>query len=388
MNWSAPGSTGGSAVTGYVIRWSDDSSVGPWDDSVTVGNVLTATVPNPATLTNGTTYYFQVAAINAAGTGTYSTSSAGVTPLAPTPPGPTPPGPTPPTPTAPGAPTIGTAVAGDTQATVVWMAPASDGGAPVVAYRIQQSTDNGSTWTTVVSTTGSAATSRIVTGLTNGMAYRFRVAAINSVDVGAYSVASNSVTPTAAVPGAPTAVTAVAGDAEAIVGWVAPASTGGSPITGYRIEQQRGSGEWTVAIANTSSTTTNAVVTGLTNGDSYRFRVAAINASGTGANSEPSNAVTPEEPLGKTILIVGERAEVRGKPGIVVTGESTGFAEGSIFRPWFRFPGETSFTEGSANIAVASDGTFRWQRATGKKLTVYVQAGDGTRSNRVIIPAN
>ena len=390
LSWAAPLSNGGQSITGYKIESSTTppagpTSVGPRNGWVTeianTGSQATSVVvPN---LANGTTYYFRVSAINVGGTSDPSAPSAGITPTAPTPPGPNPPAPT-----APGAPTIGTAVAGDTQATVVWTPPASDGGAPVVAYRIQQSTDSGATWTTVVATTASTATSRVVTGLVNGTAYRFRVAAINSVDVGAYSAASNSVTPTAGVPGAPTSVTAVAGNAEAIVGWVAPTSTGGSAITGYRIEQQRGSGEWAVALANTGSTTTNAVVTGLTNGESYRFRVAAINSSGTGANSEPSNAVTPEEPLGKTILIVGERAEVRGKPGIVITGESTGFSAGSIFKPWFRFPGETSFTEGSANISVASDGTFRWQRQTGKKFYAYVQAGDGTRSNRVIIPAN
>ena len=306
----------------------------------------------------------------------------------PTPPGPTPPGPTPPTPTVPGAPTIGTAIAGDGQATVSWTAPSSTGGAAITGYRIEQSTNGGTSWTVAVANTASTSTSQVVTGLINDTPYQFRVAAINSVGTGPNSAATNSVTPTRSVPGAPTAVTAVAGNAEAIVGWVAPTSTGGSAITGYRIEQQRGSGEWAVAIANTGSTTTNAVVTGLTNGESYRFRVAAINTSGTGANSEPSNAVTPEAPLGKSILIVGERAEVRGKPGIVITGESTGFSAGSIFKPWYRFPGQTGFTQGNANITVASDGTFRWQRQTGKKFYAYVQAGDGTRSNRVVIPAN
>ena len=300
----------------------------------------------------------------------------------------TPPPPPPPTPTAPTAPTIGTPIAGDGQVTVNWTAPSSTGGAAITGYRIEQSTDGGVTWSVAVATTGSTATSQVVTGLINGTAYQFRVAAINSVGTGANSAASISVTPSRSVPGAPTNVTAVAGNAEAIVGWVAPSSTGGSAIVGYRIEQQRGSGEWTVAIANTGVTTTNAVITGLTNGESYRFRVAAINASGAGANSEPSNAVTPEAPLGKTILIVGERGTVRGKPGIIVTGESTGFAEGDIFKPWYRFPGQTSYTEGNSNLRVDATGEFRWQRQTGKKFYAYVQAGDGTRSNRVIIPAN
>jgi hypothetical protein len=180
----------------------------------------------------------------------------------------------------------------------------------------------------------------------------------------------------------------VPGNAEAIVGWVAPAVTGGSAITGYRIEQRLNDGDWIVVIADTGATTTNAVVVGLTNGETYRFRVAAINDVGVGANSEPSNEVSPEVPAAVSILIVGERAQVRGRSGIVVTGESTGFAEGTIFRPWFRFPGQTSYTQGNATLRVDAAGEFRWQRQTGKKVYVYVRAGDGTRSNRVIIPAN
>jgi hypothetical protein len=61
-------------------------------------------------------------------------------------------------------------------------------------YVIQYSGDSGSTWTTF-SDTVSTGTSVTVTGLTNGTAYVFRVAAVNLVATGSYSANSNSVTP-------------------------------------------------------------------------------------------------------------------------------------------------------------------------------------------------
>ena len=61
-------------------------------------------------------------------------------------------------------------------------------------YAIQYSSDSGSTWTTF-SDTVSTGTSVTVTGLTNGTAYVFRVAAVNLVATGSYSTNSNSVTP-------------------------------------------------------------------------------------------------------------------------------------------------------------------------------------------------
>lgn len=87
----------------------------------------------------------------------------------------------------PGAPTIGTATAGDTQASVTFSAPASNGGAAITGYTVTSSPTG---------ITGTGAGSPItVTSLTNGVAYTFTVTATNSAGAGPASAASNSVTP-------------------------------------------------------------------------------------------------------------------------------------------------------------------------------------------------
>jgi hypothetical protein len=95
------------------------------------------------------------------------------------------------------------------------------------------------------------------------------------------------------VPGAPTGVTATAGNGSAAVSWIAPADTGGSAITSYTVTPFIGSTAQTPVTVSGSPPATTATVTGLTNGSSYTFTVSATNSSGTGPTSAPSNAVTP-----------------------------------------------------------------------------------------------
>lgn len=92
--------------------------------------------------------------------------------------------------TAPDAPTIGTATAGDAQATVTFTAPVSDGGSAITGYAAT-STPGGLTGTS----TGSAATPIVVTGLTNGTSYTFKVTATNAIGTSTASAASNAVIP-------------------------------------------------------------------------------------------------------------------------------------------------------------------------------------------------
>ena len=97
---------------------------------------------------------------------------------------------------------------------------------------------------------------------------------------------------TATMPGAPTGVSASAGDGSAAVAWTAP-SNGGSAITSYTITPSVGTTAQTPTTITGSPPATSATITGLSNGTTYTFTVTATNAIGSGAPSAASNAVTP-----------------------------------------------------------------------------------------------
>ena len=90
------------------------------------------------------------------------------------------------------------------------------------------------------------------------------------------------------LPGTPRSVNAQARDGKANLEWVAPPEVPSKPVTSYEY-QQEGTEVWT----STGGTATTKEVAGLANGESYTFRVRAVNAAGKGAASAPSNVVTP-----------------------------------------------------------------------------------------------
>jgi hypothetical protein len=180
-------------------------------------------------------------------------------------------------PGSPSAPLSVSAVAGNAQAVVSFSPPTT--GSPFTSYAVTSSPDG-----IVVTGTSSPIT---VTGLTNGTPYTFTVTATNAVGAGTASAPSAPVTPVAGIlPGAPTGVSASAGNAQATVTFTPPASSGSSPITSYIVTSSPGG-----LTATGASSPIN--ITGLTNGTSYTFTVAAISAVGTGPASTPSSAVTP-----------------------------------------------------------------------------------------------
>ncbi len=99
----------------------------------------------------------------------------------------------------PAAPTSVTAAAGNAQVSLSWTAPTVLAQTPITDYAVQFKAASATEWTTFTDGT-STATSATVTGLTNGTAYVFRVAAVNGAGTGAYSSASSSVTPISGDP--------------------------------------------------------------------------------------------------------------------------------------------------------------------------------------------
>jgi uncharacterized repeat protein (TIGR01451 family) len=102
--------------------------------------------------------------------------------------------------------------------------------------------------------------------------------------------------PAPATPGAPTSVSAIAGDAQASLSWT-PAQDG-QPVTSYIVHTLASGGatipDATIAAApGTTSVPTSTVIGGLTNGVSYQFEVMAGNAQGDSVWSTVSSAVTP-----------------------------------------------------------------------------------------------
>jgi hypothetical protein len=179
-------------------------------------------------------------------------------------------------------------------------------------------------------------------------------------------------------PSAPLSVIGGAGDGSVELSWETPSSVGSFPVTNYQAVVSPGGQSCLVAAPALTCT-----ITGLTNGTAYTATVRALNGAGWGEWSASSAEVTPAAP---SIMISGTRAEVRGRPGVVVTGTTTGFGMGAILRPWVRFPGQTSYTQGTANILVDVDSSFTWQRRTGKKIYISLRSADGeVHSNRLIM---
>ncbi|MGO8889083.1 MAG: fibronectin type III domain-containing protein [Streptosporangiaceae bacterium] len=297
LSWKAPAADGGAAITSYNVYEGTTENISgkpvasPGGTSVTVKN-----------LANGTTYYFKVTAVNKAGEGPASATASAVPAAAVT---------------APGAPTGLTATPGNGRVALSWTAPAADGGAGISGYLIYQGTSPGGESASPVNTSLISGTSYTLTGLTNGTAYYFTVAAVNSakrqgkvsgeasatpVSATASASASTSAAATAGAgtpgtPGAPTGLTATAGDAQVSLSWTAPASGGSLPA---RYDVYEGtSPSFTPGTPVSSTAATSAVVTGLADGTTYYFVVTAVDANGkvSAASGEAS-----AEPTGTAVL--------------------------------------------------------------------------------------
>jgi sugar lactone lactonase YvrE len=280
LYWNTPAFDGGNAITNYTIN------------STPAINTITQTGTNVVVsgLTNGTSYLFDIKANNARG----GSSSLNYTVV--------------PAAIAPSAPRSVTAsvTAAANRATVTWLAPTSDGDSSITSYTVT-SEPGGFTATTADGLTLTAD----VTGLTNGVAYIFRVAATNAVGTSSASLASAAVIPYI-VPDAPTPGTATPSNASCALSWSAPADNGGSAITGYRITANPVITP--IILGNVTSTN----ITGLTNGIEYTFSVQASNARGFSAPAS-FTAATPAPILPSAPRSVTTNVAAAGSGEVIVS---------------------------------------------------------------------
>ena len=228
----------------------------------------------------------------------------------------------------PDAPTI-SSITGltATTLTVAIGAPANTGGLPLTGYTVFKGATMALLLTAIATGTTAAdscsgatingtSTSCTISSLTQGTSYYVAVYAKNTAGTSAtYAISSGT---TLGVPGAPTAVTAVATKGYVTVSWTAPASTGGSPIVSYTVWTNDGvtsdattrlcaapsgvSSPTTCTFAVTANGATNSLIQGV----SYKFKVEAINALGSSLYSSYSSyVVAANAPAAPTAVVYG-----------------------------------------------------------------------------------
>lgn len=280
LSWTAPADNGGALVTGYEIQIADHHD-GPYSDATggcafSTSRTSASTSCVAANLTNGSSYFFRVAAINAAGPSAYSEVSGELSPA-----------------TSSTVPTQVVAVVGNASATVTWVAPDDTGGRPIDLYTVT-ATPGGQTCV-------SNAPSCIVTGLSNGVQYSFTVVAHNSLYLSEASAPSSVVTP--GTPAAPRIKQVLMGSNSATL-QVEPRSTGGS-VTKIEIQAYssgKRAGDRSLAVGTGCTLTmpsTQCVVDGLKQNRYYSFTAVAMNASAsTGqALTRPRRTGKPAAPV-------------------------------------------------------------------------------------------
>jgi len=339
------------AVTG-ATSYNIYRSTGAGSQGSKIGSSLTTAYTDTAAV-NGTTYFYEVTADNAAGEGPASAQSSGATPAVPV--------------TAPAAPTAVNATAGNAQVTLSWT-----GVTGAASYNIYRSTSQGAQGSKLGS---SSAPNYLDATAVNGTTYYYAVSAENAAGEGPASAQSPGVTPAVPLtaPAAPTGVNALAGNAQVSVSWTA--ATG---ATSYSIYRSTSPGSLGSKIASSSSVTftdSSAI-----NGTTYYYVVTAVNAAGESPASTQSAAATPAVPVTLPAAPTGVNATA-GNAQVSVTWTAAARATSyNVYRS--TSPGVQGAKIGTGTTASYTDSTAANGTSYYYQITAVNAAGEGPASTQ------
>jgi fibronectin type 3 domain-containing protein len=189
-----------------------------------------------------------------------------------------------------------------------WAPPSSDGGSQVTKYKVYRSTTPGGqqlTRSPLVSLSKATFTYRDA-AVANGTKYYYVVVATNAYgasDPSNEAGATPSSSATVTAPSAPTSVSATSLPGQNHISWNPPLSTGGSPVTSYRVYRGTTAGGSKAPVA-TVQTTSFDDAQGLVAGTAYYYAVAAISQVGEGQRSAEVAATAEIGKPGPAVLTV------------------------------------------------------------------------------------
>jgi len=203
--------------------------------------------------------------------------------------------------TVPNPPTNLTAIAvSSNQTNLSWTAPVNSTIDQVNGYKIEIRPLCLGSFSPLVMNTTNTTTTYSNTGLAEGTCYEYQVFALNPAGTGNASNSASATTWT--VPSTPTSLTAIpVSQSQLNLNWTASSNTGGTPLTGYKIERRDScAGNFSTLVANTGNTSTTYSNTGLVNGTCYEYRVFSHNVVGTSLASNNATATTLQNPAPST----------------------------------------------------------------------------------------
>ena len=313
---------------------------------------------------------------------------------------------------APGAPTSLSATGGSTTSiNLSWTAPADNGGRVISGYKVEVSSDSGTTWTVLEATTGTTATTYEHTGLTAGSTRHYRVSAINTIGTGAASNTDSATTLTRANT-APTSSNGTATATEDTVftfnasNFAFSDGDTGDTLMNVKITELPATGKGTLKLDNTAITSSalpKTVTKADLDADKLKYSPPA-NANGSryasfkfkvnDGSTDSASAYT------MTINVTRVNDEATGRPSVMggnEVGNTLTASTSDIIDPdglpnsftyqWKRFAANATTFE--ANIGTNSSTYILTSSEEGKKVKVEVSFTDdgGTREGPLVSSA-